>query len=267
MGIRFRCHHCQHPMHVKDFQAGKKSRCTECQTRFRIPLADAEVSLPIVGDDMATVQALDNETSEINRPAAPANMANGKNESLWSQSTPQATPRAIAEAPKATWFVRPPSGGQYGPAAGEMLVEWIGQRRVTGDSLVWREGMAEWVLASTVLPELFPSNKPIAPPPPPPSSALPPTPPSSTATLVPSDPVLGPVLGTDLNSIGLSSVATNPIQQKLLLKQKKKKEQQRKMITILAVAALVMLVVLIIVVIWNPMGGTVEPPPTQTPTP
>lgn len=50
----------------------------------------------------------------------------------------------IAEAPAAVWYVRPPSGGQYGPARGDVLRKWISEGRVSGDSLVWREGWSDW---------------------------------------------------------------------------------------------------------------------------
>ncbi|MCA9133129.1 MAG: hypothetical protein KDA45_08235, partial [Planctomycetales bacterium] len=47
MGIRFRCHHCESELHVKDFQAGKRGRCPECKGKFRIPTADAEHSIAV----------------------------------------------------------------------------------------------------------------------------------------------------------------------------------------------------------------------------
>lgn len=60
----------------------------------------------------------------------------------------------IAEAPQAVWYVRPRTGGQYGPAPGEIFRQWIVQRRVTADSLVWRDGWTDWRLAGEVLPQL-----------------------------------------------------------------------------------------------------------------
>ena len=47
MGIRFRCHHCESELHVKDFQGGKKGRCPKCEGKFRVPMQDAAVSLAI----------------------------------------------------------------------------------------------------------------------------------------------------------------------------------------------------------------------------
>lgn len=61
---------------------------------------------------------------------------------------------AIAESPLATWFVRPPSGGQFGPARGEVMRKWLTEGRVTSDSLVWREGWADWLPATEVFPQL-----------------------------------------------------------------------------------------------------------------
>jgi hypothetical protein len=60
----------------------------------------------------------------------------------------------IADAPAAIWYVRPPSGGQYGPARGDIMRKWIAEGRVSGDSLVWREGWADWRNAAQLFPSL-----------------------------------------------------------------------------------------------------------------
>jgi hypothetical protein len=60
----------------------------------------------------------------------------------------------IAESPAAIWYVRPASGGQFGPAAGDIMRQWLTQRRVGADSMVWREGWPEWKKASVVFPSL-----------------------------------------------------------------------------------------------------------------
>ena len=60
----------------------------------------------------------------------------------------------IAEAPHAVWYVRPPSGGQYGPASGEIMRKWIGEGRVSADSLIWREGWADWKTAASQFPDM-----------------------------------------------------------------------------------------------------------------
>ena len=52
------------------------------------------------------------------------------------------------------WYVRPPSGGQFGPAAGDLMRTWLSEGRVSADSLVWREGWRDWQEAATVFPKL-----------------------------------------------------------------------------------------------------------------
>jgi hypothetical protein len=67
----------------------------------------------------------------------------------------------IAEAPNGVWYVRPAAGGQYGPAGGEVMRQWLAQRRVGADSLVWREGWPEWKRASMVFPSLAVQTPPV----------------------------------------------------------------------------------------------------------
>ena len=60
----------------------------------------------------------------------------------------------ISEAPHAVWYVRPPSGGQFGPASGDIMRSWMSEGRGTVDSLVWREGWPEWKPAGKTFPGL-----------------------------------------------------------------------------------------------------------------
>ena len=60
----------------------------------------------------------------------------------------------IAEAPEMIWYVRPPSGGQYGPASGVIMRTWMAEGRVSADSLIWREGWRDWQEAGKVFPQL-----------------------------------------------------------------------------------------------------------------
>jgi hypothetical protein len=54
----------------------------------------------------------------------------------------------------ANWFVLS-EGQQLGPYTGEQLVQYAQEGRVATETMVWAEGMAEWVMASQV-PGLFP---------------------------------------------------------------------------------------------------------------
>jgi hypothetical protein len=167
-------------MHVKDFQAGKRGKCPHCNKSFRIPVESTDYSIPILdgkSESMADAPArstavvaksVDKETrtpsqsapsNPTESPAASsAKQQSDKRSSLPSganTSNPQTIPNAFATAPNAAWYVRPPSGGQYGPADQQLLQLWILENRVTGDSLLWREGQTQWIPSATLLPELY----------------------------------------------------------------------------------------------------------------
>lgn len=79
---------------------------------------------------------------------------------------PAGPPDPIAEAPNAQWYVRPPSGGQYGPARGDVFRKWLTEGRVNAESLVWRDGWPDWRPAGPLFPQLGGRR-----PPPPPEPA------------------------------------------------------------------------------------------------
>jgi hypothetical protein len=58
------------------------------------------------------------------------------------------------EAPAAQWYVRHASGQQYGPAPAPTMQKWLAEGRVPGDGMVWREGWADWQVASLIFPQL-----------------------------------------------------------------------------------------------------------------
>jgi phage FluMu protein Com len=215
MGIRFACHHCNHALHLKDFQAGKRGKCPACNQSFRIPQHSTDYSIPLeekgvqnttstpaviakatepkattVSVGKATVGAsakLANKPEagaaakrdekvavakrqeiKVRKPdeAASSQAASVKNvtrdESANSQLSAQefspkkdATVKAFEVNPLAQWYVRPPSGGQYGPADAKLLTQWIAENRVTADSLIWFDGLTQWTAAGSILPELF----------------------------------------------------------------------------------------------------------------
>lgn len=90
----------------------------------------------------------------VTTPAAPATVAPP---APGPAPSPPAAPEPadpIAEAPEMIWYVRPPSGGQFGPAAGDLMRTWLTEGRVSADSLVWREGWRDWQEAGKVFPKL-----------------------------------------------------------------------------------------------------------------
>jgi hypothetical protein len=55
---------------------------------------------------------------------------------------------------KVVWYVRPPTGGQFGPATPEIIRGWLAEGRISPDTLVWREGWRDWLEAGSVFPQL-----------------------------------------------------------------------------------------------------------------
>jgi len=104
MGVRFQCP-AGHELHVKAHLAGKRAICPQCGAKFIVPNFSG------------------GRVSEVaDAPAMPANDAG-----------------AIA-----AWYVRPPSGGQFGPVDDEVFEQWVAEGRVTPDSWVWRSGWPQW---------------------------------------------------------------------------------------------------------------------------
>jgi len=204
MGIKFLCPN-GHKMNVKAFLAGKRGKCPKCGASVRIPqeapasdsgedlLGDPAESrsapspgvavsvspspaypapavhpaLPLGAPAIPTVPT----TTPGSQPAGPAVMRGAQ-----PASTPMlmgADP--ISQAPNSIWYVRPPSGGQYGPARGDIMRKWVSEGRVSGDSLVWREGFPEWKSAGQLFPSLAGVGAAATP------AAGPPSPPSETA--------------------------------------------------------------------------------------
>jgi hypothetical protein len=181
MGIRFSCHLCNHPLHVKDYQASKRGKCPKCQGAFRVPPKDADFSLAI-DESASSIQP-----ANLGKPLAPSDS------------------KIVAA---------PPSGGQYGPATTQMLMDWIAEKRVTADALLWREGLDSWLSARELVPESFGGSSALGIDDPPPPAVAKPTSPTTktptaktpTASIAPTVPANGPATGP------ASRVASDPVQ-------------------------------------------------------
>ncbi|MBD8898215.1 RDD family protein [Rhodanobacter sp. DHG33] len=67
-----------------------------------------------------------------------------------------------------TWYYADRNGQQQGPVSREEFLHIIGRERLSPDTLVWREGLAQWQPLSSLADELG-LGQPTAPPPPPPA--------------------------------------------------------------------------------------------------
>ncbi|MGI8978824.1 MAG: DUF4339 domain-containing protein [Pirellulaceae bacterium] len=205
MGIKFLCPN-GHKMNVKAFLAGKRGKCPKCGASVRIPQEtpasdSGEDLLGDAGEPSAAVQtAVSVAPAVATAPAAPYSapmvravlpagapaipsvpvMTPGyqpAGPAVMRAVQPISAPMGvdpISQAPNSIWYVRPPSGGQYGPARGDIMRKWVSEGRVSGDSLVWREGFPEWKTAGQLFPSLAGVGAPA-------TAAGPPPPPAETA--------------------------------------------------------------------------------------
>jgi hypothetical protein len=147
MGIRFACHLCGRPLHIKAELAGKIGRCPACQQRFQIPLQDSETSLPVEPEPHAAPTKTSGTEARTTDTAADAPR---------SDSTPGATDaNRTSPAEPLQWFVhRPSSDEPYGPADESLIQAWVAEHRITHNTLVWRSDWPDWRIAGDVFPGL-----------------------------------------------------------------------------------------------------------------
>jgi hypothetical protein len=192
MGIRITCPHCSKQLNVKSFLAGKRGVCPDCKNKFDIPAGGRDnVIIEVEESDHTTVvrheEMLRQERASqppmlaaspvavasagASQPLSPAAQAGVPVAApvVAAPVVPQAAPVAaavpvaarpdpIVQAPHASWHLCSPTGNRYGPVVGEVLRQWIAERRVTPDTLVWREGWTDWQRADAVLAEFAPAQ-------------------------------------------------------------------------------------------------------------
>jgi hypothetical protein len=163
MGIKFLCPN-GHKLHVKSFLMGKKAICPKCGSRVVVPNESTLPANYAEPDDFGSSVAQETSQSALALEAAPSGsgLAGGPTTKARASADP------IAEDPTAVWYVRPATGGQFGPASAEIMRAWLGEGRVGSSSLVWRAGWPEWRPAASVFPELQAASSPA----PQPASAL-----------------------------------------------------------------------------------------------
>ena len=188
MGIFFCCPRCARPLNIADSFAGQPGRCPNCENTIAVPEASemaaeefrprlnewnnhrqttvpgqpsglrtapgmASVSeAPPIGDKpMAKVPQQSEDVSAFTHIATESQLVADGIANRFSSESPVAQ-RTQQTPPQGVWYIRPPSGGQFGPANGKVLRQWISEGRVTGDSYVWQEGWADWAVAGDVFP-------------------------------------------------------------------------------------------------------------------
>tara|TARA_Y100001968_G_scaffold91191_3_gene82036 strand:+ start:131 stop:850 length:720 start_codon:yes stop_codon:yes gene_type:complete len=122
MGIRFICPSCDNKLNVKSYLGGKRGICPHCDARIRIPLESG------MGEHTASYAG--------DKPRRPMSIED-----------------CVSERPDLKWFVRPPSGGEFGPASGEVLTSWVSERRIDKHTELRRHDWIHWQPASVIFTE------------------------------------------------------------------------------------------------------------------
>ncbi|XZE46836.1 GYF domain-containing protein [Pirellulaceae bacterium SH467] len=229
--------------------ASPKSAAVHAKSAVVAPTQTAPKPQPAV-DSVKAAKPIEKSISKSSdKPAAkPVAKQNVAPSSVPPSAPPVNTkvrPRAFAEADGARWYVRPPSGGEYGPASEELLTVWIEEKRVTADSLLWREGQPQWLTAEQLLPELYPADSDFYEEPNRRHT-------DSDSTIgFPEMPSTGPAIASELESAAKPSPAA-------LLKAQRKQRQKRNqwlLIGVLSLISLLLLGGLVWVLMFNTSNG------------
>jgi len=153
MGIKFLCPN-GHKLHVKAFLSGKKAICPKCGVRVVVPADGQQVDDSQLDGDAASSSAVVESQQPTAAATSTASSAEPSSHATSQTASPAAAVDPIDDAPSAVWYVRPATGGQFGPASGEIMRAWIAEGRVGASSLVWRAGWQEWRAASAIFPQL-----------------------------------------------------------------------------------------------------------------
>lgn len=163
MGIRFHCPN-GHRLNVKSELAGKKAICPDCGARLVVPAAGAASAESSIHQGAAVghpVAADGAGESRIIAAAAPSVvLRHAVSPTVQSNEAPRAVAASRQPRTVVVWYVRPASGGQFGPIDENELCAWIADGRVVADTYVWRAGWPDWMKASDA-PDELPASLPV----------------------------------------------------------------------------------------------------------
>ena len=163
MGIRFFCPN-GHKLNVKEHLAGKAGFCPECGARLIIPYQSTRRSSRELNQEKSGIESPSVTPPFSLTPSSffleEMQQKNAIEESPLSVSTDTTEPtestisNPILLDQTVVWYIQVPNGPQYGPATGQVVNNWIQERRISPTMLIWREGWNNWLEAKNVFPEL-----------------------------------------------------------------------------------------------------------------
>ena len=155
MGVRFECPQ-GHKLHVKAHLAGQRGICPECGVRFIVP--------SFSGGRVAEVANGDSGLRTANGSGSGYVSVDIESTAAFNAGLQATAATSDSAGESVTWYVRPPSGGQYGPIDSAGFRQWIEEGRVAADSWVWRTGWTDWKPGGEAVRSMV-ANKGASPPP------------------------------------------------------------------------------------------------------
>lgn len=180
MGIKFFCPN-GHKLHVKSFLGGKLGICPHCGQKVRIPAETEQTEPSLPAQRVTEVQSPGSHSTlqssvtenaiklepDLTSKILGTNFPSADEQDATSVGTTD-TPHLLSDRPEtvdvasdpldehpgAVWYVRPVSGGQFGPADARVMREWLAEGRVGPEALVWRQGWKDWKKAVLLFPAI-----------------------------------------------------------------------------------------------------------------
>ena len=161
MGIKFNCPDCQEALNIKAKLAGRRGFCPKCRAKIQIP-GSPESAVESVAEVPGSDEVFEPSTASMSNPVGTPVATPVTEPAVAVPVSAEPPPMMVApvaqdpfeEAPNAVWYIRPPGGGQFGPAGADLMRQWFAEGRVGANSLVWRDGWADWLVASQVFREV-----------------------------------------------------------------------------------------------------------------
>lgn len=109
-------------------------------------------STTTVQDDRSKEIKANHNSQENTNQLGPSGRVNAKdNENLIIQGLANSP---LFENPKLLWYVHTPEGEEFGPASGDIFLQWIKERRIGPLTNIWRQDWKNWQEAGKAIPQI-----------------------------------------------------------------------------------------------------------------
>lgn len=153
----FQCSGCSRQITVSEDMAGYQGNCPHCRTIIQVPGNRRATPVESSGPGSESTYALDTSPAGVPCPACGQMLDLPVGPGRTSIQCPVCAaslevengsivlaPTAIAEGDR-VWHIALPDGKRFGPVTDSWIITQIQTNLVPSGSLVWRQGMREWI--------------------------------------------------------------------------------------------------------------------------